>query len=107
LAGDGALVSHHAAAALWEFDGVRAPKVELWVPEKCWVRSPLVSVHRGTRLDRADRTTLEGIPITTVTRTLIDMAGRLEDHRLLAITDHDRIEGALRADRLHARTPRR
>ena len=31
-AGDDALVSHAAAAVLWEFDGVRAQKIELWVP---------------------------------------------------------------------------
>ena len=102
-AGADALVSHSAAAVLWEFDGVRAPKVELWVPQGHNVRSPLVWVHRGTRLDRADRTTLGGIPITTVTRTLIDMAGRLEDHRLLAITEDLIRRDLATPDRLRAR----
>ena len=32
--GDDALVSHAAAAVLWEFDGARAQKVELWVPTR-------------------------------------------------------------------------
>ena len=102
-AGSDALVSHSAAAALWEFDGVRAPKAELWVPHARNLRSPLVSVHRGTRLDRADRTEFDGIPITTVTRTLIDMAGRLEDHRLLAVTE-DLIRRDLVDPRSAART---
>jgi hypothetical protein len=62
-----------------------------------------VWVHRGTRLDRADRTTLDGIPITTVTRTLIDMAGRLEDHRLLAITEDLIRRDIATPDRLRAR----
>jgi hypothetical protein len=102
-AGAEALVSHGAAAALWEFDGVRAPKVELWVPQSRNVRSSQVSVHRGTRLDRADRATLEGIPITTVTRTLIDLSGRLEDHRLLAITEDLIRRDLTTPDRLRAR----
>ncbi|MFI5052958.1 MAG: type IV toxin-antitoxin system AbiEi family antitoxin domain-containing protein, partial [Acidimicrobiia bacterium] len=83
-AGDGALVSHGAAGALWGIEGVRARKVELWVPAPRNPRSELVVVHRGTRLDRADRTTLGPIPITTPVRTLIDLAGRMEDDRLLA-----------------------
>jgi very-short-patch-repair endonuclease len=41
-------------------------------------------VHRGTRIDRADRTEIGPIPVTTPVRTVIDLAGRLEDHRLLA-----------------------
>jgi very-short-patch-repair endonuclease len=40
-------------------------------------------VHRGTRIDRTDRTTLGPIPITTPIRTLIDLAARMEDDRLL------------------------
>jgi len=82
-AGDGALVSHGAASVLWGIDGVRGPKPELWVPMPRNPRSDKVIVHRGERLDRADRTTLGAIPITTPVRTLIDVAGRLEDDRLL------------------------
>jgi very-short-patch-repair endonuclease len=83
-AGDGALVSHGAAGVLWGIDGVRARRVEVWVPTSRNPRSDLVVVHRGSRLDRADRTMLGPIPITTPERTLIDVAGRLEDDRLLA-----------------------
>jgi hypothetical protein len=80
--GAGALASHATAARLWEFEGVRSRKVEIWIPAKRNVRADDVDVHRGTRLDRADRTTLRSIPVTTPTRTLIDIAGRLEDDRL-------------------------
>ena len=82
--GDGALVSHGAAGVLWGIDGVRGPKPELWVPAPRNPRADGVVVHRGERLDRADRTHLGAIPITTPVRTLIDVAGRLEDDRLLA-----------------------
>jgi very-short-patch-repair endonuclease len=83
-AGDGALVSHGSAGLLWGIDGVRGPKTELWVPAPRNPRARDVVVHRGERLDRADRTNLGPIPITTPVRTLIDVSGRLEDDRLLA-----------------------
>jgi very-short-patch-repair endonuclease len=101
--GDDALVSHTAAAVLWEFGGARARKVEIWVPSKRNVRSDLITVHRGDRLDRADRTTFGPIPITTPTRTLIDMAGRLEDHRLSTVLEDLIRRDLVSAERLRAR----
>jgi very-short-patch-repair endonuclease len=86
-AGEGALLSHASAAMLWEFDGVRTGKIELSVPRERNIRSKSVVIHRSTRLDRADRTVLEGIRITTPARTLIDMSGRLEDHRLSTVLE--------------------
>ena len=83
-AGEGAVVSHGSAGVLWGIDGVRGPKTELWVPAPRNPRARDVTVHRGSRVDRADRTRLGPIPITTPVRTLIDVAGRLEDDRLLA-----------------------
>jgi very-short-patch-repair endonuclease len=83
-AGDGAMLSHAAAGRLWGIDGIRGTKPELWVPSPRNPRTPGIVIHRGLRLDRADRTTLGPIPITTPVRTLIDVAGRLEDERLTA-----------------------
>lgn len=102
-AGDGALVSHGTAAALWDFERVRERRTELWVPSGRRLRSDAVVVHRGARLDRADRTTLGPIPITTTVRTLIDMSGRLEDHRLLAVMEDLIRRGLVKHDRLEAR----
>jgi very-short-patch-repair endonuclease len=76
-AGDGAIVSHGSAGLLWGIEGARAKRVELWVPSARKRTHADVVVHRGTRLDRADRTALGAIPITTPVRTLIDLAGRL------------------------------
>jgi very-short-patch-repair endonuclease len=82
-AGEGAVVSHGTAGALWDIEGARARKVELWVPHPRDPKHELVIVHRGTRIDRADRTKLGPIPITTPVRTLIDLSARMEDDRLL------------------------
>jgi very-short-patch-repair endonuclease len=84
-AGNGTLVSHAAAAALWEFEGMRARRVEVWTTRR--LKSGLVVVHQGTRMDRADRTMLGPIPITTPVRTLIDMSGQLENLKLSAVME--------------------
>jgi very-short-patch-repair endonuclease len=91
-AGDGAVVSHATAARLWGIEGARERKVELWVPSSRNPRHDLVEVHRGTRIDRADRALRGPIPITTPVRTLIDLSARMEDDRLLAA-----VESAFRA----------
>ncbi len=102
-AGGGALASHGTAALLHSF-GVRPPKApEIWVPAERAPRFRGVTVHRGTRLDRTDRTTVDGIPVTTAVRALIDLSGRLEDQKLLALTEDLLLRGIVREDRLRAR----
>ena len=82
--GEGAVVSHGTAGLLWEIPGARSSSVELWVPSaKRTVVDGLV-LHRGTRVDRADRWMLGPIPVTSAARTLIDLSARMEDDRLLA-----------------------
>jgi very-short-patch-repair endonuclease len=102
-AGGGALVSHATAARLWEFEHTRGDTIEIWLAYPHNRRHEDVTVHRGNRLDRADRTVLDGIPITTPTRTLIDIAGRLEDHKLLAVMEDLIRRDMVRPDRLAAR----
>src|ERR1700755_3271385 len=78
-AGEGAVLSHATAARIWGIEGARERKVELWVP---WPRNPrhdLVTVHRGGRIDRADRSRQGPLALTTPIRTLIDLSARLED----------------------------
>ena len=91
-AGDGSVVSHATAARLWGIEGVRERKVELWVPSPRNPRHELVEAHRGTRIDRADRTNRGSIPVTSPVRTLIDLSARMEDDPLLAA-----VESAFRA----------
>jgi very-short-patch-repair endonuclease len=103
-AGDGALASHGTAAALHGFarDG-RPRAAEIWVPGRSRMRSATVRVHRGSRLDRADRTAVDGIAATTAVRTLIDLSGRLEDDNLLALLEDVLRRGVVTEDRLRAR----
>jgi very-short-patch-repair endonuclease len=73
--GERALLSHRSAAALWGISRPWAPAVDVTAPagrqgirrrEKIWI-------HRG-RLHAEDRAVRGGIPVTTVSRTLFDMA---------------------------------
>ncbi len=70
--GDGAVVSHLAAAALWRLIGFEPGPVELTVPRSRRRAGPGI-IHRHP-LSKADVTTIEGIPVTTPARTLIDLA---------------------------------
>lgn len=86
--GPGALVSHRAAGVLWELDGVAAHRMELTVARERRVRSPKLTVHYTTDLIPADRATVGPIPVTSPLRTLIDLAGCIDDDVLeLAMED--------------------
>lgn len=82
-AGEGTVTSHGTAGGLWSVPGVRTRDTEVWVPAPRAPRTPSIVVHRGPRIEGVDRTELEGIPVTTPLRTLIDLSARLEDDRLL------------------------
>ena len=71
-AGPGAVLSHREAAALHGLRPSSRPTVDVTVPAQR--RVPGVQVHRVERLDPDDTTTVAGIPVTTVARTLVDLA---------------------------------
>jgi very-short-patch-repair endonuclease len=102
-AGDGSVVSHATAAGLWRIEGVRERRVELWVPVPRNPRHELVAVHRGSRIDRADRTMLDSVPVTTPVRTLIDVSARMEDAALLAAMESLFLRGLANPARLEMR----
>jgi very-short-patch-repair endonuclease len=82
-----ACVSHTTAGVLWALDGVRPRGIEISVPSGFDRRSTRVRVHRSA-LDEHDRSALHEIPITSVVRTLIDLAGVLTQDQLeLAVED--------------------
>jgi len=72
LAGD-AVASHRSSAALWDLPGARRDRVEI-ITER-WERAQHVGlvVHESILLDAIDRTTIDGIPTTTVERTIFDL----------------------------------
>jgi hypothetical protein len=82
-AGEGAVASHRAAAALWGIEGFPAGTPELTVPRGRRFRRAGVMVHESTDIDRAGRRTRDGITVTDPARTILDLARRTADKKLL------------------------
>ena len=72
--GDDARLSGRAAAHLFGLVKARAPRAEVTAPRKRRVEG--VRVRRG-RIEPPDRAAYRGIPVTTVPRTLVDLAADL------------------------------
>ena len=92
-AGSEAVLSHGSAAALWRFGGERNDRVEVSVPSGSGRRPRAIRIHRRPGLRGSDLTSHEGIPVTGVVRTLVDIAPRMELSALeRAIGEADKLE---------------
>lgn len=80
-AGDGAVLSHRSAAALWGI-APDTEAVEVTVPVSSGRRRPGVKVCRRRELAVGDVDNRDGIPVTSIVRTLVDMASRLDPGRV-------------------------
>ncbi len=99
--GDGAVLSHFAAAELWRLRrpgsqsvaaaGTRAagpPPIDVTVPARAGRRSrPGLVIHRATSLLPDERTIHCRIPVTTPVRTLLDLATVLPRRQLERAVD--------------------
>ena len=89
--GEGAVLSHRSAAAHWGLLETQQASVDV-ATQRGRRGVPGIRVHRPRSLTAHDTTTHEGIPITSVARTLLDLA---------ATTRPDRLERSLaQAERL-------
>jgi very-short-patch-repair endonuclease len=91
--GADALVSHATAATLLRLDGCKTSELHISVPPNAYRRSQAVIVHRTPPPLRTDRITVDGIPCTSATRTLIDCSAALDDERLEVIFESARRMG--------------
>jgi predicted transcriptional regulator of viral defense system len=73
--GPGAVLSHRDAAHLHEIRATNRSKIDVMVPGRGRHRHGGINVHRSTTLTTADVTTIDGIPCTTLARTILDLAG--------------------------------
>lgn len=76
--GDGAIISHSSAGALWRIGPEDRGVVELSLPSPFQRCRPGLRIHRRPSIDPGDVTTEYGIPVTTPVQTLIDMSLRLD-----------------------------
>jgi very-short-patch-repair endonuclease len=77
--GDGAVLSHSSAAALWRIGFEQRGVIELSLPSPFQKRHPGLRIHRRPSLDPdRDLTREYGIPVSSPIQTLIDMSLRLD-----------------------------
>lgn len=99
--GPDSALSHESAAALWGIRSNEGPTVEVTVPPHVRRGRPGLKVHRR-RLDPQETATRSGIPLTSVHRTLLDLAPRLGRDALEAAIDAADKHGLTNPDRLRA-----
>ena len=81
-AGEAAVVSHQAAARLWALPGFSDDRVRISKDRDASRRRSLpAELHEPRYLPAHHRASREGIPLTTVARTVFDLAGCLHPSR--------------------------
>jgi very-short-patch-repair endonuclease/predicted transcriptional regulator of viral defense system len=92
-AGAGAALSHMPAALLWQLLDTGDARPHVTVPSQHGRRlADGLRVHRAATLAASDVTVRLGIPVTSIARTLIDIAGRCDAARLqVAVRQAERL----------------
>lgn len=81
--GHGAVLSYQSAASLW---GIRDPAsalVDVTTPRRAGRRRTGLRIHAGEKLSMDEVTLEDGVPCTTVARTLLDLAAVLYSERAI------------------------
>jgi very-short-patch-repair endonuclease len=85
--GPGAVLSHRTAADALGLLRCAGGAIEVTIPSRSRRRVPGIAIHRSPRLRPEDCTECEGIPCTTVARTLLDLADDQAFRRLHAVIE--------------------
>jgi hypothetical protein len=110
--GPGAVLSHRSAAAHWGLLSTDQTRIDVTAPRGRH-GAPKIRLHRSRSLDAHGTTHHEGIPITTVSRTLLDLASTARPSELeralaqaerLQFYDHGAIERTIAANNGHRGT---
>lgn len=75
--GDDAMLSHRSAAALWGIGTESHGLIDISVRRRCELRRPGMRMRGRPSLAAEDIVVRDGIPVTAVVRTLIDLATEL------------------------------
>jgi Protein of unknown function (DUF559) len=101
--GPGAVLSHRSAASHWGLLRTDQTRIDVTAPRGRH-GAPGIRLHRSRSLDAQDTTHHEGIPITSVSRTLLDLAATARPSELeralaqterLQLYDHRATEGTI------------
>ena len=101
-AGPGTAVSHEAAAALHRLATFAPGPIVITVLHGDHKRRGQPEVHQSTDLRPRDRVTVDGLPVTTVARTLFDLAATTHRWRYELALDDAHVRGSCRIDEVRA-----
>jgi hypothetical protein len=101
--GPGAVLSHRSAASLWELRSSAAQAIDVTVPSRAGrAKRRGIKVHRSRRLTAEQTVTRDRIPVTTVARTLLDLADVLPTQALKRAIDEAEYRGRFDLASIHA-----
>lgn len=102
-AGPRSVVSHESALALYGLSDVLPSQVHLTLPRTSSRRRPGIRMHT-TSLSAEEIATRDGLPVTTVARTLVDVSRAGLSSELILQAIHEALErGMITLEELHAR----
>lgn len=94
--GPGAVLSHKSAGALWELLVTAQLRIDVTVPGTSRApRRGRIRLHRARELVEEDLAEVDGIPVTSPARTLLDLAGTLNRAQLLRAVEQSQRCGRL------------
>ena len=105
-AGEPAWASHFTSLACWGYPGFAAHPVEVCVPLERRPRIAGARVHRSGTLGPGDVGEVDGIPVLSAARALVDTSARFDDAALGALVDDGLRRRVLTLGALHAITRR-
>jgi hypothetical protein len=86
--GEGAVLSHASAAAAWDLRRTSSGLIHLTVPTSTGrERRAELRLHRSGTLTPRDVTEIQGVPVTSVARTIIDLSRTLKGRPLEQVVD--------------------
>ncbi|MEA2210624.1 MAG: hypothetical protein QOF83_572 [Solirubrobacteraceae bacterium] len=91
--GEGAVLSHAAALSLWDLIPVPGGAIDVSAPRHWRRRIEGVRCHGLRHLHPDDCTVIDGIPVTSLPRTLLDRAQTLHRQRLRTLLEQTQRRG--------------
>ncbi len=104
--GPGAVLSHRSAAALHGLRPTDRSGIDVTIPHRSSRKHEGVDVHRSTTLTAQDVTIVQGIPCTTIARTILDIAEVIRQRQLERVFDQAEQEEVLNFDALQEQIDR-
>lgn len=99
--GDGAVLSHGSAAALWRIGRERGG-VEVSLPRASHLKRPGLITHRRKRLCRPDIAICNEIPVTSPAMTILDHGARLGRGPMEQMIKEADVQGLIKPEELRA-----